>query len=366
PLAAGRAARIDYRDTNFPGRIGWKEVVVQSGSGARVTTSSAPSTSISDELLAYPKNLLQSPLDVSSARLGVVAGSGPGTPPALRDRHVLDQRAGVRAVADGGFAALVSHNRLTVWFVLASLFVAFFWGAAPALPARRRHLGRDHPVPDGARRPSRRDLAAPCRLWARPHPRLQRRPRRRDDGHRDPRGQRQARVPARRLRARPDPPAAGSERTRRARFGPRDDDSRAAEGDVMFGLDGHLAHLSDGATVLVTIAVAILLGLRHATDPDHLAAVTTLIASGRERTRRLAARLGLAWGFGHATSLFAFGLPIVLFKAYLPARVQEAAETAVGALIVGLAVWLLVRWRRGAFHVHRHEHGEHEHAHAHA
>jgi ABC-type nickel/cobalt efflux system permease component RcnA len=134
----------------------------------------------------------------------------------------------------------------------------------------------------------------------------------------------------------------------------------------MFGLDGHLAHLSDGATVLVTIAVAILLGLRHATDPDHLAAVTTLIASGRERTRRLAARLGLAWGLGHATSLFAFGLPIVLFKAYLPGRVQEAAETAVGVLIVGLAVWLLVRWRRGAFHVHRHDHGEHEHVHAHA
>jgi ABC-type nickel/cobalt efflux system permease component RcnA len=134
----------------------------------------------------------------------------------------------------------------------------------------------------------------------------------------------------------------------------------------MFGLDGQLAHLSDGATVLVTIAVAILLGLRHATDPDHLAAVTTLIASGRDRTRRLAARLGLAWGLGHATSLFVFGLPIVLFKAYLPPRVQEAAETAVGVLIVGLAVWLLVRWRRGAFHLHRHEHGEHEHLHAHA
>ena len=134
----------------------------------------------------------------------------------------------------------------------------------------------------------------------------------------------------------------------------------------MFGLDSTIANASDGTTFLLIIAVAILLGLRHATDPDHLAAVTTLIASGRERTRRLAARLGLAWGLGHATSLFAFGLPIVLFKAYLPARVQEAAETAVGALIVGLAVWLLVRWRRGAFHVHRHEHGEHEHAHAHA
>jgi high-affinity nickel permease len=134
----------------------------------------------------------------------------------------------------------------------------------------------------------------------------------------------------------------------------------------MFGLDGHLAHLSDGATVLVVLAVAVGLGLRHATDPDHLAAVTTLIASGRERTRRLAAQLGLAWGLGHATSLFAFGLPIVLFKAYLPDRVQEAAETAVGVLIVGLAVWLLVRWRRGVFHLHRHDHGGVEHLHAHA
>ena len=133
----------------------------------------------------------------------------------------------------------------------------------------------------------------------------------------------------------------------------------------MFGLDGHIAHLSDGATVLVVIAAAILLGLRHATDPDHLAAVTTLIAGGRERTRRLAARLGLAWGLGHATSLFAFGLPIVLFKASLPAAAQRGAETAVGLLIVALAVWLLVRWRRGLFHVHVHEHGAHEHAHAH-
>ena len=80
-----------------------------------------------------------------------------------------------------------------------------------------------------------------------------------------------------------------------------------------------LANLSDGTTLLVVVAVAVLLGLRHASDPDHLAAVTTLIASGRERTRRLAAaRLGLAWGLGHATALFVFGVPIVLYDSYLP------------------------------------------------
>jgi ABC-type nickel/cobalt efflux system permease component RcnA len=133
----------------------------------------------------------------------------------------------------------------------------------------------------------------------------------------------------------------------------------------VLGLDSWLTHFSDGATVLVVAGIAILLGLRHATDPDHLAAVTTLIASGRDRTRRAAARLGLVWGLGHATSLFVFGLPIVLFKAYLPERVQQGAETTIGLVIVALSVWLLVRWRRGVFHVHVHAHGGRPHLHAH-
>jgi hypothetical protein len=124
----------------------------------------------------------------------------------------------------------------------------------------------------------------------------------------------------------------------------------------MFGLDDWIAHLSSGATLFAVAGVAMLLGLRHATDPDHLAAVTTLVASGRERTTRLAARLGLSWGVGHAASLFAFGLPVVLFKAYLPEPLQQAAETSVGILIVGLAVWLLLRWRRGQLQVHPHPH----------
>jgi ABC-type nickel/cobalt efflux system permease component RcnA len=132
PLPAG-AASATYRDMNFGDRIGWKEVVVEQGRGARVLSPSVPSRSISEELLAYPKNLLQSPLDVSSARLSLVPGHGLGVAPVLRDRRTLDRRAAVRAVADGGFAALIAHARLTVWFVVGSLFVAFFWGAAHAL-----------------------------------------------------------------------------------------------------------------------------------------------------------------------------------------------------------------------------------------
>lgn len=120
----------------------------------------------------------------------------------------------------------------------------------------------------------------------------------------------------------------------------------------MFGLDGRIAGLSNGTTLLVVVAVAMLLGLRHASDPDHLTAVTTMIASRRERATRHAARLGLVWGLGHATSLFVFGLPVVLYSAYLPRSVQDAAETAVGVVIVVLALGLLRRCRRGVAHGH--------------
>jgi cytochrome c biogenesis protein CcdA len=126
----------------------------------------------------------------------------------------------------------------------------------------------------------------------------------------------------------------------------------------MFGLDDKIASLGSGETFVIIAAIAVLLGLRHATDPDHLTAVTTLIAGGGHDHRK-ARSLGFIWGLGHATTLFAFGVPIVLAKSYLPEAVQQAAETAVGLLIIGLAVRLLLRWREGAFragpgHAHAH------------
>jgi hypothetical protein len=129
----------------------------------------------------------------------------------------------------------------------------------------------------------------------------------------------------------------------------------------MFGLDEWLAGVSDGGSIAIVVLVATLLGLRHATDPDHLAAVSTLVVSGRERAARAAAGLGAAWGLGHAVTLIAFGVPVLLADHYLPAVVQRGAETTVAALIAFLAVRLLVRWRHGAFAATPLEHDGHRH-----
>jgi ABC-type nickel/cobalt efflux system permease component RcnA len=133
----------------------------------------------------------------------------------------------------------------------------------------------------------------------------------------------------------------------------------------MFGLDDWVAQLAHGEALGLVLVVALLLGLRHASDPDHLAAVTTLIATEPEDGGRRAGRLGLAWGLGHAVTLALFGLPIVLFHAYLPDSAQRGAEALVGLVIMFLAARLLVRWRRGHFHAHAHSHGALEHRHLH-
>lgn len=134
----------------------------------------------------------------------------------------------------------------------------------------------------------------------------------------------------------------------------------------MFGLDELLSRLAHGHGAAAVIGVAFALGLRHASDPDHLVAVSTLAAGTRDRAARTAARLGAAWGLGHATTMLAFGIPVVVLRAFLPHVVERTAEALIGGIIVLLAVRLLVKWRRGAFHIHVHEHGGDRHAHVHS
>ena len=139
----------------------------------------------------------------------------------------------------------------------------------------------------------------------------------------------------------------------------------------MGAIDGWLEGFLQGQIgVGVILLISLLLGLRHASDPDHLAAVTTLIASGEERDRvHKAGLMGFLWGLGHGTTLVFVGLPLVLLNQYLPEVVNQIAEVAIGGIIILLAVRLLVRWQRGLYHVHVHTHdgGEaHRHVHSHA
>jgi nickel/cobalt transporter (NicO) family protein len=133
PLRTGsKPVRLVYRDRNFAHRIGWKEVVVRSRSEGQIASSTAPVTSVSNRLLAYPKDLLRSPLDVSGAGASVVLAGPAGPPPVLLSKAALEQRAAVRAASDGGFARLIAADELTGGFVLVSLLVSLFWGAAHA------------------------------------------------------------------------------------------------------------------------------------------------------------------------------------------------------------------------------------------
>ena len=138
----------------------------------------------------------------------------------------------------------------------------------------------------------------------------------------------------------------------------------------MSAIEGWLEGFLYGpAGVGAVLLISLLLGLRHASDPDHLAAVTTLIASEEPEAVRKATFMGLSWGLGHGTTLVLLGLPLVLLGRYLPEGIQQAAEVAIGVIIVVLALRLLVRWRRGFFHAHHHTHegGEaHRHLHSHA
>ena len=120
-----------------------------------------------------------------------------------------------------------------------------------------------------------------------------------------------------------------------------------------------------GGGLSLGLVVALLLGARHATDADHLTAVSTLILSDDRRGGRRAGVLGLFWGLGHATTLFLFGVPVVLFGAQLPDIAGRVAEFLIGVVTAFLAVRLLLRWRRGYFHAHLHRHGEISHTHPH-
>ena len=122
----GSAESIAFHDANFAERVGWKEIVVSARDGARLVSSDVPAESRSHELLAYPQDLLRSPLDVEAASAKFVPGDAPGMPPPFTGSAAPEH-------ASGSFESLIQRGDLSVGVVLVSLLIAAFWGAAHAL-----------------------------------------------------------------------------------------------------------------------------------------------------------------------------------------------------------------------------------------
>jgi ABC-type nickel/cobalt efflux system permease component RcnA len=124
--AQARGSRLSFADTTFASRIGWRELILTARGGAHVTASSAPRVSRSDELRAYPQDLLQSPLDVRTVTADFTPGAAGAPPPVIGTTVAAEH-------ASGGFESLIQRGDLSLGVVLLSLLIAAFWGAVHAL-----------------------------------------------------------------------------------------------------------------------------------------------------------------------------------------------------------------------------------------
>ncbi len=104
-----------------------------------------------------------------------------------------------------------------------------------------------------------------------------------------------------------------------------------------------------------------LLGMRHALEPDHLAAVSTLVS--RERSSMKGAFLGVCWGLGHTAGLIAVGAVLVYLRAELPPRIADFFELLVAAMLIVLGSRAVLQSvRQGPAHLHGHAFAVHTHS----
>src|SRR5206468_784244 len=129
-------------------------------------------------------------------------------------------------------------------------------------------------------------------------------------------------------------------------------------------------------TLLSLISLGFFLGMRHATDPDHVLAVSTIVT--RQRTLRAALLIGILWGVGHTLTIVVVGAAIILFSVVIPPRLGLTMEMAVALMLVVLGMWNLTGVlqrirealtsrgaRTGGLHMHPHTHGDYVHSHSH-
>ena len=119
--------------------------------------------------------------------------------------------------------------------------------------------------------------------------------------------------------------------------------------------------------IMVALTLGFLLGLKHATDADHVVAVSTIAREFGSAWRGI--WIGASWGLGHSTPLLILGVVILLLKDAVLDRYEQVApvlEFGVGVMLVVLGAQVFWNLRRGRLHVHAHDHGGHDHMHIHA
>jgi hypothetical protein len=119
-------------------------------------------------------------------------------------------------------------------------------------------------------------------------------------------------------------------------------------------------------TITSMLLLGLLLGMRHAMDADHLAAVATLATRSASLVQTV--RQGVAWGTGHTLTLLIFGGAVLLLGLVVPPAAAQGLEVAVGFMLVLLGADVLYRLRRDRVHFHEHRHADgvvHFHAHSH-
>jgi High-affinity nickel-transport protein len=123
----------------------------------------------------------------------------------------------------------------------------------------------------------------------------------------------------------------------------------------------------DAVSEISALMIGFLLGIKHATDADHLAAVATLAT--RRYSLAQSMKHGVAWGIGHSVTLLLFGGVVLVLGTSMPRQVALALELVVGCMLILLGADVLRRLRRQRIHIHIHTHGprlRHAHAHSHA
>jgi sulfite exporter TauE/SafE len=118
-------------------------------------------------------------------------------------------------------------------------------------------------------------------------------------------------------------------------------------------------------STFTVLAIGFVLGLQHAVEADHLAAVSTIVSE--KKSLVTASLVGGLWGLGHTISLFAVGLLVILLKFQISETTEAKLEAIVGGMLILLGINALRKlFTSRKIHVHTHEHGTREHIHIHA